>query len=132
MDLKKWEEYSVEEKKTIIYYWWHEFRRRFPVFEEWATSSFDQIVEMDIDLVFASAVILLDNNMSGIYLYESIKRGTLAQTLNRVLEYKTAYEKTGRFTLLSIRFLKTIVEDFNRMYPNFKNAGIFEEGEYSI
>lgn len=126
MEIKKWQDYSASEKRTVLYYWWNEYQRRWPVYQNDANEKFDRIVDMNVDLVYATIIMLWQCNILSSGQLVSIMEqgeGPLFQVLNKALEFRTPGEKLGYFERISDEFLEELVTDFNKKYPDRGDMG---------
>lgn len=123
MEIKKWQEYDYSLKQELLYYWWNEYKRRWSVYEVELNERFGQIVDMDIDLVYAMIVMLWQSHVLSYGLIDIMKQGSgkLCWILNKTLEFRTSGEKSGYFERVSNEFLKELVTDFNKQYSNKQN-----------
>lgn len=115
MQVKHWEEYSEEEKKNLLCFWWRLSLNSFTLDTAYADEQFDYILEMDIDLVFATVVMLHVNRYGSGALFENIRNGQLCQLLNRTLEYRTAFSQNGRFKEMSDKVVEYLTREYGKV-----------------
>ena len=94
----------------------------------YADEQFEHIVEMDIDLVFATVVMLYFGRFNSRALFDIIMGGNLCQVLNRTLAYRTSYSKGNRFDEMCDEVLVFLAEEYNKAHEKTLESGFGEAG----
>lgn len=132
MEIKQWKEYSESEKKELLYFWWRQSLNIFILDTTYADEQFEHIVEMDVDLVFATVVMLYFGRFNSKALFDIIMGGNLCQVLNKTLVYRTSFSEGNRFDEMSAEVLGFLVDEYNKAHEKTSESELGEAGDCQI
>lgn len=106
MDIKNWEEYTYEEKRTILDFWFSKYLTMTITLEEW--NVWLRLLDYEIDRVFGFAIGTYRNGFGPDMMLMQIRTNCFKDLLN--IYNNCDYE------LLSNAFLSRIVSDYNKRF----------------
>lgn len=112
MEQRRWEEYTVEEKKSIVIQWWYYFGRVLVMSEE--TEEFERLLEMDVDLIFKSALLFEMQGYTTEPFVAAMKNNRLIELLNWLLLFVNREGYKRVYPLRSAEFIGKVLESFDK------------------
>ncbi len=111
MDLKKWREYSAEEKHVLLQHWFLYYGRLFYTEAEYV--EFERLIEMDSDLMFDVACSAFMVGCGAQAFIVAMRTNGLAYFLNSVLTQRSRPEYPNWFERASSNLLCALVRTYN-------------------
>lgn len=120
------DEYTIDEKSTLMRFWWYYYGKVVISLKEWET--FNSLVETNLDDVLTVAVIALMYNKSSQDIISAMRENKLDKLFRRALKIRTKLEKKGKFDVLLNQFFTLVVDAYNNPEPNIPMDGdVIEE-----
>lgn len=117
MELKRWNEYSLDEKTKLLLHWWHYFGKSIYTWGEFET--FKSLVEEKSDEIFNFATIAYLAGESSRVLLEAMRRNEVDKVLEMTnLSDKKDENAKSILENASASLIVTLVNTYNNPEPN--------------
>ena len=117
MELKKWNEYSLDEKNELLLHWWHYFGKSIYTFDE--LERFRGLIVEKSDQIFNFATIAYLANESSRILLEAMRKNVVDKILE-LTDFSNKKDKKTKTVLenASASLIVTLVNTYNDPEPD--------------
>ena len=117
MEIKKWNEYTNEEKSCLLLHWWHYYGKLLYTFAE--LEQFEALVRENPDRIFHIAVMSYYFNFGSQILLESMRRKQLDGLFATIPDYENADDSFKKINEgIENSFINEIVTTYNNPEQN--------------
>lgn len=112
MKVKKWKEYTIEEKGELLNHWWYYFGKSLISLQDWI--EFDKLTKTNTDQLFDVALFSYTQGESSQLLLEA----TRSRRTPAILKYCSSSDIKRQIGDQEDAFLKILVSTYNSPEPN--------------
>ena len=122
MEIKKWNEYTNEEKSCLLLHWWHYYGKLLYSFAE--LEQFESLFRENPDRIFHIAVMSYYYGFGSQILLLSMRSGKLDELFLTIPDYENTDEEFKKFIDgIESSFVEEIVTTYNNPEPNVPMDG---------
>ncbi|MBE6159119.1 MAG: hypothetical protein E7159_04780 [Firmicutes bacterium] len=115
MQLKKWRNYTKEEKKEILFHWWHYYGKLPYTIEE--LNYFNDLLDKDVDKMFICALCSDIEGYSSQMLIRYMRQDKVQEYLNTMPRFESVAEQSILERLSDV-YLQELVGTLNNPEPD--------------
>ena len=117
MEIKEWDLYTQEEKKTILNHWWHYYGKLLYSLDE--LERFNKLLDTNCDDVFTTAICSYTRGYSSQILISAMRQGKVDELFKVLPDTITDDELRNRaYKALCNEFLSEVVGTLNNPEPS--------------
>lgn len=117
MEVKNWNEYTNDQKKTLVKHWWHYYGKMVITFAE--LQRFHELVEKDVDTIFRFAVDSFIIGQSSQQLIVAMRFNEENQLLEKVTIIDELNDKEKEeYELATKAFVEMLIDSYNNPEPD--------------